>query len=212
MRFSTLCALLLPVVGTLAVPTDLAARKAYCKPTNLLGLFVEARTNITALTELTTEKFGYVSNNWLSEELRKIVPWTGYHYRTGPQSVYEAFLGETTLWNNKDFTSWATFGDDKQAALFGNLTYVSKWSGKQYGPSLFTLYVNVTDCKIDFMTFQTETFGLVQPFYQQGLTQYHPHPIPYSDDPALQHYPNHTFVTVPDGGSFCPPAATSTAS
>ncbi len=147
-----------------------------CTPVSLLTQFLDHRVTLEILKTIIAPKATYVSLNYVSDQFKELVPWSGTHFEGGPQEIWDSFTGAAALWVEPEFAAWNIFGDHVNAAAFGNLTYISKYSGMT-AKSLFSIFANVSDCQIQYLTFQTDDFLLSTAWEVEGAMVYHPGPV-----------------------------------
>ena len=107
----------------------------------------------------------YVSLNFDSPDLQRIMPWAGSHDEPG--ALLQTFVDVNRYWTNEAFeiTDWIV--QDGTVAAFGTFTYRSTVLGQQVTSALAIL-AKVVDGKVTYMQFMEDTFATARSFRSGG--------------------------------------------
>jgi hypothetical protein len=107
----------------------------------------------------------YVSLNYDSPELNKLMPWAGT--KRGKRAFIDNFTGITTRWTNESFEITDTVEQDQKVALFGSFTQRSVTLGHT-ATSALVVFATVDDDRITFFQYMEDTFATAQSFREGG--------------------------------------------
>jgi uncharacterized protein len=127
---------------------------------------------------LVAEDAVYVSLNFDSPELHRIMPWAGTSH--GRDAFVENFTGVTTRWNNEAFEIIDTVEQDEKVALFGSFTLRSVTLGHA-ATSVLAVFARVADGRITFFQYMEDTFATALTFRAGGTWTIHADPA--ADEP-----------------------------
>ena len=118
-----------------------------------------------AVTRLVAADATYVSLNFDSPELHRIMPWAGTKH--GRDAFVENFAGVTTCWKPEAFHVTDTVSEGERVALFGSFTLRSLNLGKA-ATSAFAVFAKVRDDRICYFQFMEDTFATARTFRSGG--------------------------------------------
>ncbi|MEN0071074.1 MAG: hypothetical protein AAGC63_08700 [Propionicimonas sp.] len=107
----------------------------------------------------------YVSLNFDTPDLQRILPWAGSHDEPG--ALLQTFTDVARYWSVEAFeiTDWIV--QDETVAAFGSFTYRSTTLGQQVTSALAIL-AKVKDEKVTYMQFMEDTFATARSFRSGG--------------------------------------------
>jgi ketosteroid isomerase-like protein len=122
-------------------------------------------TNPEVVAKLVAADAKYVSLNFDTPELTRILPWAGSHDEPG--ALLQTFVDVNRYWTNEAFELTDVFGEGENVAAFGSFTYRSNTLGKQV-TSAVAILAKVNDGKVTYMQFMEDTFATALSFRSGG--------------------------------------------
>ena len=141
--------------------------------TELVRMLLSDPTNPDVVSKLVAADATYVSLNFDSPELQRIMPWAGT--RTGPEAVLNTYTRVNRYWHSETFEIDEVFGQSESVAVFGRFTYRSATLGKAV-TSPFAILAKVKHGQISFMQFMEDTFATAATFRSGGVATYRSDP------------------------------------
>ncbi len=133
--------------------------------TEILKGILDDPTNLENVSKWVTPDVTYVSLNYSNPDLKRVMPWCGTSY--GPQAIVQTFIDVARFWTVESFEEDATFGDDKNAAMFGKFVYRSTVLGKQV-TSPFSAFAKIEGGKCVYLQFMEDTLATTESFRSGG--------------------------------------------
>ena len=134
-------------------------------PIEVVGEWLKNLLHPEVVNRLVAADATYVSLNFDSPELKKILPWAGTSH--GP----DAFIGNLSemfrRWQNENFEVTSMFESGEDVAVFGRFTYRSNSLGKTV-TSPFSIHVKVIDGKVTYLQFLEDTYATAASFRLTG--------------------------------------------
>ena len=96
--------------------------------TEVVRTLLNDPTNPELVGRLVAPDATYVSLNFDSPELQRIMPWAGT--RTGPEAVLDTYTQVNRFWRSEAFEIGELFGEGGDVAVFGRFTYRSVTLGR----------------------------------------------------------------------------------
>lgn len=107
----------------------------------------------------------YVSLNFDTPDLQRIMPWAGSHDE--PDGLLQTFIDVNRYWTNEAFEITDWIAQDGNIAAFGSFTYRSTVLGQQV-TSAVAILAKVADEKVTYMQFMEDTFATARSFRSGG--------------------------------------------
>lgn len=137
-------------------------------PLAVLQTILSNPTDLDFVKQYTADDFTYVSLNYESPELQKVLPWAGT--TKGTEGLVQTFINVNRYWTVYDFQIQDSFENQNGAAVFGTFTYTSNTLGKTV-TSPFAVLARGENGKLSYVQFMEDTFGTVRSFRESG--EYH---------------------------------------
>jgi ketosteroid isomerase-like protein len=122
-------------------------------------------TNPDVVAALVAEDAKYVSLNFDTPDLKRIMPWAGSHDEPG--ALLQTFVDVNRYWTNEAFELTDVFGEGENVAAFGSFTYRSNTLGKRV-TSAVAILAKVRDGQVHYMQFMEDTFATARSFRSGG--------------------------------------------
>lgn len=137
-------------------------------PLAVLRRILSNPTDLAFVRRYTTDDFTYVSLNYESPELKRVLPWAGT--TEGTEGLVQTFINVSRYWTVDDFKIQDSFENEDGAAIFGTFTYTSNTLGKTV-TSPFAVLARGGNGKLSYVQFMEDTFATVRSFRESG--EYH---------------------------------------
>ena len=136
------------------------------RPQDVVRRLLADPTNPDVVNALVAPDATYVSLNYDSPELKRVMPWAGT--ATGPAAVRQTYARVGRYWHNEGFAIEDVLeSDGGTVAVFGRFTYRSATLGKA-ATSPFAILARVRDGRVTYMQFMEDTFATAATFRSGG--------------------------------------------
>ena len=142
-------------------------------PVDVVKAILDDPTNPEVVHRLMAADATYVSLNFDSPELKRIMPWAGT--QTGPAALLSTYTRVGSYWTNEGFEVGDIFGAGENVAVFGRFTYRSTTLGKAI-TSPFAILARVRGGQVTYMQFMEDTYGTASTFRSGGTALYRADP------------------------------------
>jgi len=134
-------------------------------PVEIVQELLSDPTNPEVVERLVAADAKYVSLNFDTPDLKRIMPWAGSHDEPG--ALLQTFVDVNRYWTNEAFTITDWITQDGSVAAFGSFTYRSNVLGKQV-TSAVAILAKVEGQQVTYMQFMEDTFATARSFRSGG--------------------------------------------
>ena len=119
----------------------------------------------SAVDKYVADDATYVSLNYDSPDLQRIMPWAGTKH--GKSAFVENFNGVTTRWNNEAFEITETLEDGDKVVMLGKFTQRSV-KLDEVVTSALVVFARVEGDRITYFQYMEDTFATARSFRRGG--------------------------------------------
>jgi len=134
-------------------------------PLEIVQQLLSNPTDADNVNSLLAPDAKYVSLNFDTPDLKRIMPWAGSHDEPG--ALLQTFTDVNRYWSNENFEISDWIEQDGTVAAFGTFTYRSTVLGKEV-TSAVAIMAKVVDEKVTYMRFMEDTFATARSFRSGG--------------------------------------------
>lgn len=121
--------------------------------------------NLEFVQKYTTDDFKYVSLNYGTPEVKRVLPWAGTN--GGAAALVQTFIDVGRYWTIDEFKIEDSFENADGAAIFGSFTYTSNTLGKTV-TSPFAVLARGENGKLSYVQFMEDSYATVRSFRESG--------------------------------------------